>query len=47
MLPVYLPYTPSYQESLILMNRRILADQMQFLAAQLPKNSRMHMSPLV
>ena len=39
---LYAPYTPSRWEDFILRNRRILADQMAFLATQLPKNSRLH-----
>lgn len=34
------PYRPSWVEHLILSNRNILADQMAFLRAQLPKNPR-------
>lgn len=34
------PYRPSWVEHLILSNRHILADQMEFLRGQLPKNSR-------
>ena len=39
---LYAPYIPSLWEDFILRNRRILADQMAFLATQLPKNSRLH-----
>lgn len=39
---LYLPYRPSRFESLILANRRISADQMDFLSQGLPKSSRMH-----
>ena len=39
---VYTPYVPSLWEDFILRNRRILADQMEFLMAHLPKNSRLH-----
>ena len=35
------PYRPSWIEHLILSNRNILADQMAFLKAQLPKRSRL------
>lgn len=38
---LYLPYKPSRYEWLILRNRNILHDQMQFLHAGLPKNSRL------
>lgn len=34
------PYRPSWIEHLILSNRNILADQMAFLKAQLPRNAR-------
>lgn len=34
------PYRPSWVEHLILSNRNILADQMQFLQAQMPKKPR-------
>ena len=34
------PYRPSWIEHLILSNRNILADQMQFLKAQMPKKPR-------
>jgi 5-methylcytosine-specific restriction endonuclease McrA len=36
----YLPYAPNRAEFLILSNRRILADQMSFLARHLPSRSR-------
>ncbi len=39
---LYAPYIPSLWEDFILRNRRILADQMEFLMAHLPKNSRLH-----
>lgn len=39
---LYAPYVPSLWEDFILRNRRILADQMEFLAAHLPRNSRLH-----
>jgi 5-methylcytosine-specific restriction endonuclease McrA len=35
------PYRPSWVEHLILSNRNILADQMAFLKAQLPKRSKL------
>lgn len=38
----YVPYVPDKAESLILQNRNILADQMEFLLAYIPKNSRVH-----
>ena len=37
---LYLPYVPDRTEALILQNRNILADQMEFLMAHLPKHSR-------
>jgi len=39
---IYLPYVPNRAEYLILTNRRILADQMEFLAQHVPAQSRMH-----
>lgn len=39
---IYVPYTPSYNETLILKNRRILADQMEFLLKGVSKKSRLH-----
>lgn len=38
---LYVPYVPSREEELILRNRRILADQMEFLRSQLPAHSRL------
>ena len=38
---MYTPYVPSLWEDFILRNRRILADQMEFLMAHLPKTSRL------
>lgn len=38
---LYLPYKPSRFEWLILKNRRILADQMDWLIQRVPKNSRL------
>jgi 5-methylcytosine-specific restriction endonuclease McrA len=38
----YLPYVPSLHEDMILRGRRILADQMEFLLASVPRNSRLH-----
>ena len=38
---IYAPYVPSLYEDMILKGRNILADQMEFLAANLPKNSRL------
>lgn len=39
---LYTPYVPSLWEDFILRNRRILADQMEFLMSHLPKTSRLH-----
>ncbi|MFM8898818.1 MAG: HNH endonuclease [Burkholderiales bacterium] len=38
---LYLPYTPSLHEDMILRGRRILVDQMEFLMASVPKHSRL------
>lgn len=40
---LYLPYVPNRAEYLILTNRRILADQMEFLAQHVPAQSRLHL----
>ena len=37
----YLPYVPSLHEDMILRGRRILADQMDFLLASVPRHSRL------
>lgn len=39
----YAPYVPNKAEYLILSNRHILADQMDFLARHVPAQSRLHM----
>lgn len=39
---LYVPYAPSRSEYLLLMNRNVLADQMEFLKAQIPDNSHVH-----
>ena len=39
---LYLPYTPSLHEDMILRGRRILIDQMEFLLASVPRSSRLH-----
>lgn len=39
---LYVPYIPCRAEWLILKNRRILADQMEFLLAQVPSDSKLH-----
>ena len=38
----YVPYTPNRHEHFILRNRQILADQMTFLLAGVPRTSRLH-----
>lgn len=38
---LYVPYVPNRAEWLILENRKILADQMEFLLARVPKESRL------
>lgn len=38
---LYVPYAPNRAEYLILMNRTILADQMQFLMSRVTKDSRL------
>ena len=39
---LYVPYAPCRSEYLILMNRTVLADQMEYLVAKIPKHSRIH-----
>ena len=39
---LYLPYVPNRHEHMILQNRRILVDQMQYLMARVPKHSHLH-----
>lgn len=43
---LYVPYVPSQHEAFILRNRRILADQMEFLMAGVPASSRLHAPPV-
>ena len=38
---LYLPYVPSLHEDMILRGRRIVADQMAFLLASVPRHSRL------
>lgn len=38
---LYLPYVPTRYEGLILRNRKILVDQMDYLMAKVPKSSRL------
>ena len=39
---VYVPYVPNFNESLILQNRNILADQMDYLIKGVSRDSRLH-----
>lgn len=39
---LFLPYVPNLHEDMILRGRRILADQMDFLLASVPRSSRLH-----
>ena len=39
---LYTPYVPNRYEHLILQNRRILQDQMEYLMAKVPKHSRLY-----
>jgi 5-methylcytosine-specific restriction endonuclease McrA len=39
---VYVPYVPDRAEELVLRNRTILADQMEFLKSFIPAHSRVH-----
>lgn len=39
---IYIPYTPTFNEHLILKNRNILADQMDYLMKGVSKHSRIH-----
>lgn len=41
---LYVPYVPSHYENMILQNRNILADQMEYLLSGVPKNSRIWLS---
>ncbi|CAH2812571.1 MAG: hypothetical protein CBCREVIR_3174 [Candidatus Burkholderia crenata] len=38
---VYLPYVPNRAEHFLLSGRTVLADQHEYLSAQLPKHSRL------
>ena len=42
----YVPYAPSYNEHLILQNRKLLGDQMDYLMKGVSKHSRLH-DPIV
>lgn len=37
---LYVPYAPTHAENMILQNRNILADQMDYLVSMVPKHSR-------
>ena len=39
---LYVPYAPNHYEHMILLNRNILADQMEYLVAGIPKHSRIN-----
>lgn len=39
---LYVPYVPTFNEALILQNRRILSDQMEWLIKGVSKHSRLH-----
>jgi 5-methylcytosine-specific restriction endonuclease McrA len=41
---LYLPYAPNHHENMILQQRNILADQMEYLLAGVPKHSRILLS---
>lgn len=41
---LYVPYVPTHYEHMILQNRKILADQMEYLLAGVPKHSRILLS---
>ena len=40
----FVPYVPNRYEAFILSNRRIMADQMEFLLQGVPRGSRVHLS---
>lgn len=42
---MYVPYAPSLQEKLLLKNRKVIADQMEYLLAKIPKTSRVWKNP--
>ena len=41
---LYAPYVPNRHEHLVLQNRRILQDQMEYLMARVPRHSRLHLN---
>jgi HNH endonuclease len=42
---LYVPYAPEHQEKLLLKNKKVLADQMEYLLASIPKTSRVWSNP--
>lgn len=40
---IFIPYTPNKSEWLLLQNRKVLTDQMEFLLKRVPKESRLRM----
>jgi hypothetical protein len=42
-LPIWAPYVPCRNEAFLLSNRRVLVDQHEYLAARLPKHSRLRL----
>jgi hypothetical protein len=43
MLPIWAPYVPCRNEAFLLANRKVLADQYDYLAARLPRHSRLRL----
>ena len=39
---IAIPFTPTYAEYIYLKGRRVLADQMQYLLAHIPRTSPLH-----
>ena len=39
---IAVPFTPNYAEYIYLKGRRVLADQMQYLLAHIPRTSPLH-----
>ena len=39
---IAVPFTPTYAEYIYLKGRRVLADQMQYLLAHIPRSSPLH-----
>ncbi|MDH3439392.1 MAG: HNH endonuclease, partial [Gammaproteobacteria bacterium] len=39
---IAVPFTPNYAEYIYLKGRRVLADQMQYLLAHIPRSSPLH-----